>query len=244
MLETYKHLLTVMDKRTGGQGATLPDRAVSLEILHAAALILSRSAAKARRIHGLNANGMFFNVNLADSVFRHPKMIAIMRNPVDQARSAWRHNQRLAREEPENASAHLALLNNPEGTLDGFAIAHSAHYTASVTRFLDYAENRGSFLVVLYENLVAHKEAELRRLFEFLGADTSNDVIHRIAIASSPEEMARNSTNPEFFGFGSTGKEALRVSPHVRERILKETWPVLGRLAYNMSELMPYIGRT
>jgi len=238
LLETYGNTLTVLDRRTGGQGATLPDRAASLDILRAVILILSRSAARGKRIHGLNDNAIFSSMDFADRLLDHPKMIAIVRNPVDLAISAWRHNHRLARDEPQNAAAHLTLLDNPAGTLEGYVLEKFAWYDVALTHFLDYAQDRPNFLVVHYEQLVSNKPAGLRRLFAFLGADTSDGIIDQIALASSPAEMARNSTNPEFFGVDATGKEAMRVSRTVREQALNEHRPILERLGYRLSDLM------
>jgi hypothetical protein len=238
LLETYGNTLKVVDRRTGGQGATLPDRATSLEILRAVILILSRSAARGKQIHGLNDNAIFSSMDFADRLLDHPKMIAIIRNPVDLAISAWRHSLRLARDEPQNAAAHLALLDNPAGTLEGYVLEKFDWYNLALTHFLDYAQGRPNFLVVLYEKLVSNKKAELRRLFGFLGADTSDAIIDRIALASSPAEMARNSTNPEFFGVDTTAKEALRVSHAVREQALEKHAPILERAGYQLSDLM------
>jgi hypothetical protein len=238
LLADYSNTLTVVDRRTGGQGATIPDRNVSLEILRATILILSRSAAAGKPIHGLNDNAIFSSVSFADSLLNQPKMITIIRNPVDLAVSAWRHNHRLAREEPQQAAAHLELLNNPAGTLDGYVLSRTGAYNSNVARFLDYAQDRPNILVVRYEQLVSNKKPELVRLFRFLGADTSDELIDRIVASSSPDEMARGSAHPEFFGVSATGREGMKVSRTVRERALEESRAVLERLGYKLSDLM------
>jgi hypothetical protein len=237
LLEDYGKTLTVIDRRTGGQGATLPDQNVSLDILRAAIHSLSRSAAAGKPIHGLNDNAIFSSVSFADLLLQQPKMIAIVRNPVDLAVSAWRHNQRLAREEPQLAAAHLGLLRNPDGTLEGYVLARAGSYNGNVLRFLDYAENRPNILVVRYEDLVGNKKAELLRLLTFLGAGTSDAIVDQIVGNSSPVKMARISARPAFFGVGDTDKDDMKVSATVRMQALEQSRAVLDRLGYSISEL-------
>jgi hypothetical protein len=238
LLEDYGKTLTIIDRRTGGQGATLPDQNVSLDILRATIYALSRSAAAGKPIHGLNDNAIFSSVGFADNLLQQPKMIAIVRNPVDLAVSAWRHNQRLALEEPQLAAAHLDLLKNPAGTLDGYVMSRSAWYNSNVQRFLDYADNKPNITVVRYEDLVRSKKTELVRLFDFLAATSDDRVIDPIVTGSSITEMARQSTRPAFFGVDDPGKERTRLSHAIREQTLAQSRTILERLGYRLSDLM------
>lgn len=238
LLLGYGKTLAVIDRRTGGQGATLPDRNVSLDILRAAIHALSRSAAAGKPIHGLNDNAIFSSVSFADNLLQQPKMIAIVRNPVDLAASAWRHNQRLALEEPQLAAAHLDLLKNPAGTLDGYVLSRSASYNSSVRCFLDYADSRPNITVVRYEDLVRSKKTELVRLFDFLGAASSDLVIDAIVTGSSITEMARHSSRPAFFGVDDPDRTNAQPSRATREQALEQSRTMLERLGYRLSDLM------
>jgi hypothetical protein len=238
LLEDYGKALTVIDRRTGGQGPTLPDQNVGLDILRAAIYALSRSAAGGKPIHGLNDNAIFSSIRFADSLLRQPKMIAIVRNPVDLAVSAWRHNLRLAKEEPQQATAHLDLLRNPAGTLEGYVLTRAKSYNDTVLRFLDYAESRPNILLTRYEDLVDNKKAGFVRLLAFLDAGISDEVVNPIIANSSPVEMARNSARPAFFGIGDTSKGNMKVGAAVREQALEQSRAALERLGYNIPELI------
>jgi hypothetical protein len=238
LLEDYGKTLTIIDRRTGGQGATLPDKNASLEILRATILALARSAARDKPVYGLNDNAIFSSVGFADELFQQPKMIAIIRNPVDLCMSAWRHNLRLAREEPQQAAVHLDQLRNPAGTLDGYVLSRSGWYNANLQRFLDYAKDRPNIIITHYEQLVRNKQSELVRLFAFLNTDTSGTIIDTIVGRSSLTEMARNSTHPAFFGVGDDSRETMTVSLAVRTQALEQSRSVLERIGYDLSQLM------
>lgn len=169
----YNKVLGVFDRRTGGQGAPTVDMNIAGAILRDTILNLSRGFAGDKPVHGLNDNSVLPNLKFYDDLFESPPLISIFRDPVDRAISTWHHNHRLAKEEQDRATDHLKLLENPEGTLDGYVRLQAAGFNAMVRRFCDYAEGRSNILTIRYESLVEDRMDELRRLFSFLEVDAS-----------------------------------------------------------------------
>ena len=236
LLDDYSDILVKIDQRTGGQGSRLPDRSARLAILRAVILELSRAAARGKPVHGLSDNALFFSIGMVERLFGRPKMIAIVRNPVDLAVSTWRHNVRLAREELEHAGDHLAIISNPAG-LDGFVLQRAGWYNAAMQEFLGHVRGRPNITIVLYERLVGDKRAELQRLCDFLGVDRSDRLLDPIIAGSSPEAMASGSSHPEFYGVASSAEGSLTLSDGVRQQVLRTCWPVLEQLGYRRSDL-------
>ncbi len=234
VFDDYSQTLRIIDRRTGGQGAALPGRHTRLTVLRTAILTLSQEASHGKPIHGLNDNSLFFSVEFAARLLDQPKMIAIVRNPVDLAISTWHHNQRLAREEPEHASHHLSALGHPGGALEEFVMARTDWYNAAVTRFLEAAAGLPNLVLVRYEDLLFNKRSELRRLFEFLGADSRDATLEPIVAGSTPAAMAEQSANPDFFG---VGRRPPSVSGAVRASALRRCGCVLERLGYDLAEI-------
>ena len=234
----YNDALRTIDRRTGGQGTVLWGKATSDQVFAAIVRTLAKDFSRGKLIFGLNDNDVVNRPKYYDEVLGRPKMIAIFRNPVDQALSAWRHNSRLAKEEPQMAAAHLRLLNNPQGTVEGYVLKVAQQFPASVDRYLGYAGGRANFLTLLYEELVANKKAELRRLFAFLGADNSDAIHDRIVAESSREQMASKSAKPQFFGLDHDQRKETTVSREIREKALGTAARGLTRLGYDLSALM------
>lgn len=234
---SYNDALRIVDRRTGGQGAPVWSGRTSEKVFAATIRILAKDFAREKPIYGLNDNSVFQRPNFFDAILGQPRMIAIFRNPVDQALSAWRHNNRLAREEPQFASMHLGLLRNPEGTVDGYVLKVANEFTRRVTEYFSYVGTRSNFLTLRYEALVENKREELRSLFRFLGAETSEGILDRIVAGSGRAEMAAGSSRPAFFGIGTAQGEKVEVSPAVRERALALASRGLERLGYDVGSL-------
>ena len=233
----YNEALRHVDRRTGGQGAPVWGNTTSERVFAAIIQALAKDFSRGKPIYGLNDNHVAQQPKFYNEILGRPRMIAIFRNPVDQALSAWRHNSRLAREEPQMAAMHLGALKNPEGSVDGFVVKVANDFVGWVNRYFAYAGERPNFLTLRYESLVANKAEELRRLFAFLGADPSDASIASIVANSSREKMAARSTRPEFFGIGATRNE-VAVSPAARERALAIAGRGLERLGYDVNALL------
>ena len=233
----YNDTLKVIDRRTGGQGAPLWSKHTSDYVFAAIVRALADDFARGRPIRGLNDNHVFQQPKYYDELLGHPRMIAIFRNPVDRALSSWRHNSRLAREEPKMAAVHLEVLANPERTLEGFVLKCAAEFVGYVNRYLSYVGKRSNFLSVRYEDLVARKKSELRSIFDFLGADVSDGILDAIVEGSSKEKMASRSARPEFFGLDRDRRNEVAVGRETREKALAIAAPALERLGYDVEAL-------
>src|SRR5262249_36736625 len=96
VFEGYNKSLRVVDRRTGGQGATPVNPQTVEQVFRAAVEAIVWQAAGEKKIMGANDNTILENLHAYDQLFEHPKMVAIFRNPIDRALSAWHHNLRLA----------------------------------------------------------------------------------------------------------------------------------------------------
>ncbi len=228
----YNKDLRVYDRRTGGQGAPTVDMNISRAILRDTILNLSRGFAGDKPVHGLNHNSVFAKLKFYDDLFESPPLICIFRDPVDRAISTWNNNHRLAKEEKDRATDHLKLLENPEGTLEGYVRLQAAGFNSMVRRFCDYAEGRSNILTMRYESLVEDRMDELRRLFSFLEVDASPRVLEPIVKQSSRENMIAQSAHPAFFGLDESGKNQTTVSAEVRIQALRGCSEGLERLGY------------
>ena len=227
---SYNKVLMVADRRTGGQGAPTVDMNIAQAILRDTILNLSRGFAGGKPVHGLNDNSVFAKLKFYDDLFESPPLICIFRDPVDRAISTWHHNHRLAKEEKDRATDHLKLLENPEGTLEGYVRLHAAGFNSMVRQFCDYAEGRSNILTIRYESLVEDRLGELRRLFSFLEVDASPRVLKPIVKQSSRENMMAQSAHPAFFGLDEGGKNQTTVSAEVRIQALQACSEGLERL--------------
>lgn len=233
----YNDALKLIDRRTGGQGAPMWSKHTSDHVFAAIVRALADDFARGKPIRGLNDNHIFQQPKYYDELLERPRMIAIFRNPVDRALSAWRHSSRLAREEPQMAAVHLEVLANPERTLEGFVLKCAADFVSYVNRYLSYAGRRSNFLAVRYEDLVDDKKGELRRIFDFLGADVSDRTLDTIVANSSKEKMASRSARPEFFGLDDSRRAEIAVDRETREKALALAAPALQRLGYDVGTL-------
>lgn len=239
VLQEYRNMLKQIDRRTGGQGA--PDYGVGIENEMLAAMIgtLSKSFARGRPIHGLNDNHVFFQIDFFDRLLGRPKFIAILRNPVDVGLSAWRHNLRLAGAEPELAEKHLAIIDNPKKSVEGYIEKSLPNYRAAVAGVLQYAADHPNVLPVSYERLVAAKASELEKILTFLEAPVTAEIIEKMLAGSSREVMAAASKVPAFFGVDLNDPHRATVSREFRRATLEAAIsPRMKSLGYDVATLM------
>jgi hypothetical protein len=241
-LQNYAQVLNTFDRRTGGQGASRYGATIENEMLRAAIAVLSKSFSRGRPIHGLNDNSVFNEIERYLNLLSNAKIIGIVRNPVDVGLSIWRHSLWLAREEPKFADKHLAIIDNPKKTVEGMIELMLPSYRASVGRFLELAAARSNLHVVRYEQLVASKESELKRLLQFLDADASETILAKMMALSSRQAMAASSRNPDFFGLKGDDPHRVDVSRDFRRAALESAMsPRMQAIGYDVSALM--VGR-
>ncbi len=238
-LEHYAGVLKMVDRRTGGQGASRYGTTIENDMLRSTVTTLSKSFARGRPIHGLNDNDVFQLLDFYGNLFAGSKIIGILRNPVDHGLSIWRHSRRLAREEPSMAKEHLSLLANPKNSVEGYIESAYPGLRMAADLFLDRAEKRGNVLVVLYEQLVTDKRKQITRIVEFLGGQLDDAILSRMTELSSREAMASTSKNPGFFGLDKGDPDRAEVSREFRSAILEAAIsPRMRAAGYDVSTLM------
>jgi hypothetical protein len=117
LFSKYNRKLTTFDRRTGGQGAGEILEGTVTNIFRLVIIEMMDSSSLGKPIAGINDNSIIMRPNFYNSLFDNSKMIAIFRNPLDRALSAWFHNLRLAKEEDNRV--HKELLERYE-KLDGW----------------------------------------------------------------------------------------------------------------------------
>jgi Sulfotransferase domain len=147
------------------------------------------------------------------------RLIAILRNPVERAWSAYQHRRR-ARSERRDFKT---FLEDPAALRDGLYHRHLERYLALF--------RREAMLVLLYEELILHPERELGRLTAFL---------HVPMIWSDPSTLLQERVNPsEIPRFRRSFALARRAGGLLARHDLN--WPV--RLAKRLG-MRRWFGRT
>jgi hypothetical protein len=213
----FNKVLQQVDRRTGGQGASLVGGESVNMIFRSAIETMMRDAAKGKTIIGANDNNIIANLEFFNELFDQPGLIAIFRNPIDQGLSAWHHNLRLARE--ENDPRHSQIVTQ-YGDLAGWLRQAAQQFKQNVARWHDFAAGRNNVHLVCYENLVADRRTVLQEIFTFLHADTDDGVLDRIVDETSIGRMRATSRNPQFFRSGRIDMGGDQVPRQVREEIL------------------------
>lgn len=209
LFKNYNQLLRLIDRRTGGQGATLIMPEIVDLIFCEAVRAIIHQAANGKAIMGANDNTMLHHLDFYDEWFEQPRMIAIFRNPIDQGLSGLHHNLRLARE--ENDPRHEQLVTQHGGP-EGFLRKNMRLFVRDVDTWRTFSAGRKNVYMVRYEDLVADRKAAAREIFSFLNADIRDEILDPIVAATDIDQMRVASSNPEFFRRGASdmGREELR----------------------------------
>lgn len=124
---------------------------------------------------------MYRPVSLERALEANPemKLVAILRDPVERAFSAWAHMRRDGRESLESFSAALVAEQQrmEQGWSYGWHYYEVGRYADQLRGVLERVPHQ-QLHVLLYEDLVADSHTTLQRLFGFLG-------VHDVAIDSS-----------------------------------------------------------
>jgi hypothetical protein len=229
----YNHTLELIDRRTGGQGATLISDTGVCTVCRTTVELIVREAAQGKPIMGANENNILYNLALFDVMFDRPKLIAIFRNPVDQGLSAWHHNLRLAREENDPRHSHLVTqFGGQEGWLRQVAL----YFNHDVAVWRKFIPGRDNVHTVRYEDLVARRGETLRGIFSFLGARVEDAMLKPIVEASGFARMRAASKNPAFFRSGATNLGGDEVSAELRREIVDLSADAMAWLGYKVAQ--------
>jgi hypothetical protein len=229
VFEAYNKHLVVMDRRTGGQGATPVNRQTVEQVFRAAVEAIVRQAAGEKKIMGANDNAILSNLHAYDQLFEHPKMVAIFRNPIDRALSAWHHNLRLAEEEKN--PRHREMMTS-EGDLGSWLRLFTQQFTARVDEWRQFVAGREHTFTVTFEDLVNKRAQRLRELFTFLDANASDLVVEPIVAATEFKLMRDQSRHPGFFRRAAVDTGANEVSTDLRRELLAQSADALTWLGH------------
>jgi len=232
LVQSYQDALQVIDRRTGGQGGAPMQKPTFTSIFRFYVEAMIKEAAKNEEpIIGANDNAIRNNLELYDEIFNHPRMIYIFRNPTDMAISAWHHNLRLSRE--ENDPAHEQYMAQ-YGDFDGWIRQYAKWFARDVDTYRTFSKIHRNIILVRYEDLVTRKRKTLRAIFDFLGADKSEDVLKSIEYKSSLSYMRKKSSNPAFFRSASIDMGAGELSDQLRCDVAEIAGDALKFLDYEM----------
>jgi hypothetical protein len=228
-LETYNKHLELMDRRTGGQGATLIDTDTAAQAFRATVEAIVRQAAGHKRIMGANDNSMLGNFRIYDRLFEHPKLIAIFRNPIDQGLSAWHHNLRLADEEQD--PIHRQLVER-HGELSRWLRYRAEEFRTEVDDWRAFVAGRDHVYTLRFEDLVTNRLQRLRDVYAFLGASVEDRLIEPIVAATAFETMRAGARYPGFFRRAGLDLGGEEVSAELRRELLEQCAEAMAWLGY------------
>lgn len=234
LVRDYNRTLELIDRRTGGQGATLVSDRSLCALCRATVEVIVQEAAQGKPIVGANENNILYNLGLFDSLFERPRLIAIFRNPIDKALSAWHHNLRLARE--ENDPRHSQLMMQFGGK-EGWLRQVAQYFNRDVAAWRSFVAGREHVHTVRYEDLVARRGETLRDVYSFLGAEADEATLEPIVAATALASMRAASQNPAFFRCGATSLGGDEVSAELRREIIDTTADALAWLGYDVERM-------
>ncbi|MBT4887993.1 MAG: sulfotransferase [Rhodospirillales bacterium] len=230
----YNETLDIVDRRTGGQGAKHVDVPALKKTLKAAILAIAESAGQGKPVCGLSDNSILAHLPFYSELLDHPPIIFIIRNPIDQSLSAWRHNHRLAKE--ENNREHVEIMYQHGETVESWLIYCAHLFNTMVNKLTQIIKTHDNVLLVRYEALVDNKASELNRIIEKLGGDTNSIIIDSIVQDSSLKQMSESSTHVDFFGEGSTELGGENISEELRKEILAICAPAMKEIGYSIED--------
>jgi hypothetical protein len=233
LLDHYDQERQVVDLRTGGQGIIPMSEAIQLKLFSYTVNNMIWESAKEKRIAGANDNAIINRIEGYDVLFNSPKFIAIFRNPIDTAISAWHHNMKLAEE--ENNERHKLLMTQ-HGGFEGWIKYVAKIFSSSVQTCMNFSAKHENIILVRYEDLINDKKANLIRIFNFLGASTDEQVLGTVISESSFDTMKESSTRKEFFRSGSTDMGKGVISEDLRKEIAAIASEGLRELGYDLAD--------
>jgi len=219
LFSQYNKALQIVDHRTGGQGSTPISNQGLLNIYKCTILSIMEDFAKGKKFRAINDNAIIHKLDFYNTLFDKPKMIAIVRNPLNQSISAWHHNERLAIE--ENNPQHREL-NNKFGGFDGWVLYNVKIFSQTVKNLQAFQKKFDNLHIVCYESLVKDKEKILMEIFSFLGVEYDNKLLEQIVQKSSFESMKKESNVKGFFR-----NQQLKVDKNsISDKLIQEVFKI------------------
>ena len=212
----YNHTLQIVDRRTGGQGATLVSDQTLENITKLSICQIMIGANPQAAVCGVNDNSILKNVRFYRDHFPQAQFIVIFRHPLTQAVSAWKHNHRLAEEENNPQHVHHMLKH---GDFDDWVRLVAKNFNNAVVNFSEVFRQDRRALIVRYEDLVNQRQAELLRLFAFLNVEVSPEQMNHVIENSQISAMRTQSNHPGFFRAGETNPSKSEIHDQLRQEV-------------------------
>lgn len=231
ILAQYEGVIKDIARRTGGQNIIPLDTTLHMKIFRCTVGNIIYESAQGKSIVGVNDNGIIWKLDLYNQLFDAPRLIAIFRNPIDRAISAWHHNIMLAEE--ENEPGHVEVMNR-HGGFEGWVRFCARRFALAVQACVNFNAGHDNLLLLRYEDLKIEKRENLIKLFSFLGASTDENIITDIIGKSSLEAMREASTRKEFFRSGNTDMGLGVVSDTLRAEVSHIAGSALEVLGYDI----------
>lgn len=203
-LTRYNRLLQEVDRRTARQGPEQfknEDADLMFKVVVLFALVAAARGSQGIEWIGANDNAIVTRFPFYVRQFPKARFICIVRDPRDQAISAWRHNLRVEKNFMARAKSIENWCRNCSKT---WQTQMKALALARARKPLNE-----SLLFLRYEDLIDDPETQTKRAFSHLGAETEPKLIRRIIEKNSFESVVRRNQeigqeNP-FFRRGNSG---------------------------------------
>jgi len=158
------------------------------------------SANEKKNFCGINDNSFITNNGEALlKKFTDHKIIYMIRNPIDTALSTWDH---WLRDYQKNNDLKKIKWLQTDGKLDKdqFIIRSAKRWSKHAKYMIQMLEMfPDKVLIVRYEDLTKEKEKNLKKILNFLGANSNEVILKKISQESTLERMREKSTNPYFY---------------------------------------------
>ena len=176
-----------------------------------------------KKIIGINDNDFIIhNAKPILKNIKNSKIIYILRNPIDTSLSTWDHYQSLYIRK-NNKKFLEKLVVDGELNKEKFIIKRSRELGILASKILNNAKTFSTkVLVIQYEELTNNKENTIKKITNFLGADSSAKVLEELITNTSFEFMKKNSTNPSFYKKGRINAGHSEISQKVFHQAMLE----------------------
>lgn len=129
-----------------------------------------------------------------ESCLPHAKLIAVLRNPIDRAISAYYHNINYGFIPPIDVENGLRRIINEPSFLEKYKRAHEViefgYYYKYLSQY-EYFIKNGRLLAFLYEDILSNPLESIQKAYKFLGVP--HDFIPK-SLSSRPQQVLYNLT--------------------------------------------------
>lgn len=197
------------------------------EILRCIVMTAMRRGAKGKSATwiAVNDNGIATRFPFYAARFPSANFVCIVRDPRDVAVSSWHHNMRVESEflsRAKDLPTWSVLVAKDWSTTMGTLISQSRQLSPGLH-------------FVKYEDLLLKPNSSMTRMFEFLGAESGQEVVSRCLEATSFSELAQGATTGErnkFFRTGTIGDWETEIDSETADAMRKVASGPMAHFGY------------